>query len=901
MRALLVALAVPDPASLRAALQAALGATSVDLCQAPEAAVTWLENRPCDLVAVAGDEPGLVEVIARLRRVSRTLPLLALVPDGSSRTAGAAWLAGADEVAGISALVAGMTLEGLDEVRHPERDVLRRLQRLWHAGPGDALRQALAGRLASRFRDVGLSAEGLAGLTTQDVESPQSAALVVNATTDAEALVLGIRRVKRTYPGLAIVVVADAVLHDAFRRAGADECLGAGPDPDAVLHAVARAQAACRAALDLETARSRETRLRALVEHLPEAVMLVSPEHAVLAVNLAALRLIGAQDARQVLGSPLDPWLDLGQDQLEGALQLVDGVATGATRELFTRTRHLADPRPLLLRAVPFQREGGGAPAALIVLRDAQHTPAIDAITPSADQAAAMEAERESWRTQQQAWEEARAAWEIERADLTARVDTLTADAETSLTLAERLAQTQAALADAEARLQGLDEARARLARVDALGIDIDALPGLVDAATRLAVLEHEEVPALLARAQAQQHAHDEQLARLTEVVASLEGTRAERDAAIEAASLAQARVDDLEARLAGTALPPVAAATPAVASPRAEAGSATSIQRWMLEDVARVGFVRTTTDGRVIDANDRAARLCGLPDATALLDARHLPDAIAALAEGEQAATVRFESCLLTADGASRWIAGARLAAVDGADDFTWLLAECPEARTADAARDNAALLEALADECLAIVEAPSTGPRGPRALDAQPAAEPAGQAALARARVLLAQLATVRRRRQARVAVDDLTGHLTALDPLLARLATDDVNWVASCPDTVIHVPVAPPDVERCLTAAVATMGEALPLGGHLSLRVASCDEHVAGDAHAPAPMRRPAVEIRLEAQGFGVRAPVPSQGLRDLVSGIGGTLETGQDHELSAHLVVRLPRALAIAHAA
>ena len=239
MRALLVALSVTDPASLRAALAAALGATSVDLCQATEAAATWLENRPCDMVAVAGQGAAVVEAVTRLRRVSRTIPVLAVVPDPSAREAGAAWLSGADDVVTAAALVAGTLPEGLDEVRHPERDVLRRTQRVWYAGPPthcvsiSARDSAHAcATSACRARDSSAS--------PRRIETPHSSALIVNATTEPDALVLGVRRVKRTYPGLAITVVADGDHLDAFRRAGADECLGVAADVNPVLHAVGR-------------------------------------------------------------------------------------------------------------------------------------------------------------------------------------------------------------------------------------------------------------------------------------------------------------------------------------------------------------------------------------------------------------------------------------------------------------------------------------------------------------------------------------------------------------------------------------------------------------------------------------------------------------------------------------
>jgi PAS domain-containing protein len=841
----------------------------------------------------------VVDAIARVRRVSRTLPLLAVVTNAASPGAGAAWLAGADEVASVSAVAAGMALEGLDEVRHPERDALRRLQRLWHAGPSDPLRQALASRLATRFRDVGLTAEGLVGLTTQDVESPQAAALVVNASADADTLVLGVRRVKRTYPGLSVAVVAETGLHDAFRRAGADECLAPSADPDAVLHAVARAQAACRATLDLDSLRAKETRLRALLEHLPEAVMLVSPEHAVLAVNLAALRLIGAQDARQVLGSPLEPWLDLGEAPVDGAVQLLDGVAAGGTRELLIRTRHLAEPRRLLLRAVPFQRESGGAPAALIVLRDAPDAPTDSLVVPAVPALdAVLRDEREAWQAERTAWSGAQEKWAAERTSLLARVDALALEAQA------QIEQARAALADLDARAQASADALARAAQLDALGITPDTLPTLVDAAARLAVLEQQEVPALLARAQAQEQAHDGQLARIREMVAGLEALREERDAALDAARTAEARAEELEAQLT------LVAATPADASPTSPQpepmpqpapgpASVTAVQRWLLEDIARVGLVRTDADGHIIDANDQAARLCGFADAAALRSAGHLPAEITSLADEDTEGSARFETCLQVADAAPHWIAGARLAADGDDDDVTWLLAETTHAPTTASGMDPAALLEALADECLAIVDDPPAVPRGPRALDASPDTDGAGATALARARVLLAQLSSCRRRRQEPVALDDLATHLPALDLLLARLATDDIGWTASYPSVPVHVPVAPADVERCLTGAVAAMREALPLGGQIAMRVDMLDRcEVEG---AGQPTLRPGVEICLDAEGYGVQAPTVPQGVRDLVARVGGTLIIHDPAALSVRLTVRLPRAVVIARAA
>jgi PAS domain-containing protein len=969
MRALLVALSVPDPASLRAALSAALGTSSVDLCQATEAAVTWLENRPCDLVAIAGHGAGVVEGVARVRRVSKTIPVLVVVPDPSAQEAGAAWLSGADDVITASALVAGTLPEGLDEVRHPERDVLRRTQRLWYAGPADTLRQHLVTRLGARFREVGLTAEGLAGLTTQDVEAPHSAALIVNALVEPESLVLGVRRVKRTYPGLAVTVVADGSHHDAFRRAGADECVG-HPDVDPVLHAVGRAQSTCRAALELDQVRGREMRLRALLEHLPEAVMLVSPEHAVLAVNLAALRLIGAQDARQVIGTPLSPWFDAGEDDSNGAAALIDGVVEGATRELLIRTRHLADPRRLQLKAVPFQRETGGPPAALIVLREVADAPLSDS-TPS-EPADLHDDERR--------------AWEHDRADLAARLDTLTSELIESRVLAESLREAHAAvtatalsdderhawegerrelgsrvealtsaLAEARSAIESLtselDAARAfepalhearaalhsaavdgarlqalqaRLDQVDALGIDLAIVPSLLDAAHRLQLLEQDEMPALLSRLESQRQAHEDALAALQESTqrlaefdahdvpalrAAADDARGEHERLAGALLETQQRVAELEAALSAAWTEKTGLERDVQ---RAHAESASSElqldvpaeHRWLLQEIAHVGFVRTTSDGRVLDANDHAARLCGHRDAAALVGAGALPAPLTLLAAGDEAQAARFEVCLqLSAGQPPRWIAGARLPqADDEGSDVTWLLADATAHRreeSAEAARPETlnAVLEVVAAECATIVDEGPVAVRGPRPIEAVMASPVAAQA-LERARVLLAQVSSFRRRREGQAALDDLRAHLTTLGPLLSRLATEDVEWELSLPDEAIHVSASASDIERCLTALVASARDALPLGGRLSLSVATPGP---ADAVGLNDVRRLDARLVLDAQGYGLLDIHLPAALRDLAANFGGEFEVSRPDTLTQQLVLRVPRAFVISHAA
>ena len=893
MRTLLLALATPDTGPLRAAIGAALGASSVDVCQAVEAAVTWLENRPCDVLAITGPGAGVAEAVTRVRRVSRALPVLAIVPDVATSEAGAAWLAGADDVITPASLSAAQLPEGLDEVRHPERGVLRRTQRLWYAGPGDALRQHLVTRVGTRFRDVGLTGEGLAGLTTQDVEDTHSAALVVNAAQDPGALVLGIRRVKRTYPSLAITVVADGAHHDALRRAGAGECVAAPADVDHVLHAVGRAQGQCRATIELDAVRARETRLRALLEQLPEAVVLVSPEHAVLAVNLAALRVLGAQDPRQVLGASLTQWLAPDDAHAPDVVTLVEDMGSVTSREVVMRTKHLAEARRLQLRAVSFQRESGGAPAALIVLREVP--PVVETPAPAAAPTDALEHERR--------------AWDDERAALDARADALAAEVAELRLLDEKLRTAQEELSTLRDEAAELPQLRAVAARLDALGVDVDALPALLDAAhgsetrafaeselddlrlsaARLATIEAEELPAL--RAAAAAHDAGEQA-----MAAALAAAR-ERIAELETT------VVDLREHGAGDAAvgsPPTAECVPAasVVLPNE--------QQRLLQEIAGLGIVRTGPAGDVLESDDRAAHLCGFADAAALRRAGTVPTPLLAAAGADTADAVRFEVCLQHAGTATpRWLAGARVVAVEAGEAVhTWLLAERDDtraraARQGDRQQTMSAVLEAATAECRTLVESAATRVVGPRPVDETgQSAHSVGARSLARAQAMLAQLSSFGRRRVGQLAAHDLGGHLASLRPVLERLATDDLDWRLNLPDEPIHACVAPTEFERCVTAMVAIGRDALPVGGQLTLTLAPADEAtVVGNGN----VRRPEAALVLEAQGYGLTDLAVTGTLRDVATAMGAEARVTSIDNLGARLTLRLTRAFVMTHVA
>ena len=173
-----------------------------------------------------------------------------------------------------------------------------------------------------------------------------------------------------------------------------------------------------------------------------------------------------------------------------------------------------------------------------------------------------------------------------------------------------------------------------------------------------------------------------------------------------------------------------------------------------------------------------------------------------------------------------------------------------------------------------------------------------PAAAQALGRARVLLAQVSAFRKRREGHVALDELRAHLMTLDPLLQRLATDDVAWEVSLPAEAVYVSASTSDVERCLTALVTSARDALPLGGRLALSV-----HTPGARQAPdlSAVRRLDAHLVLEAQGYGLTTFELPQTLRDLAAAFGGELDVERVDDLTERVSLHLPRAFVVSHAA
>src|SRR6185503_12667073 len=111
-------------------------------------------------------------------------------------------------------------------------------------------------------------------------------------------------------------------------------------------------------ARELDSLRSRESRLRTLVDRLPACVVRVSPDGAILAMNAVALDLVGAAEPRQVLRKAFQALV--GPLDIEGCTDFIRLVAGGEQRSMeFSLTTLTGTGRAVEATAVPMPPEDG--------------------------------------------------------------------------------------------------------------------------------------------------------------------------------------------------------------------------------------------------------------------------------------------------------------------------------------------------------------------------------------------------------------------------------------------------------------------------------------------------------------------------------------------------------------
>jgi PAS domain S-box-containing protein len=250
--------------------------------------------------------------------------------------------------------------------------------------------------------------------------------------------------------------------------------------------------------------RTREERLRQIVENVPTGIMVVAADGRVLAMNAAALHLFGAGKPRDIVGRDFREMVETGHR--DAVTDLIRKVTKGEAGSVTFDALTLGGGRlQAHIDAVVLERDARGGRGLVASIRRPEQRP-IDAESGSADELATLRdtlerlerhyAELDDARTNE------RTAWESERQRLEVRLEAAERLASERSTIQERLDEVTAELGRTsesfaaerqtlQIRLQELEAATHEAARAGAVHASLEGSLGAVREELRQAIEAH--------------------------------------------------------------------------------------------------------------------------------------------------------------------------------------------------------------------------------------------------------------------------------------------------------------------------------------------------------------------------------------------------------------------------
>ena len=333
------------------------------------------ENGGCDALLIGWSVPeaDALALIAHVRQQSLPMAVIAAGEQGLERYA----QAGADECVARGASFLARLPDAIDgavakrqAAAAPATEAAEAPQPLRVAYGGDV--QFLKGALGADRTQLQVTPLAQALTETTNGRTAIDAVVLDHGARDA-GTAAAIADVKRLELDVPVVLLVDAQDETATLKTfdgGMDECLVKTPGWTHRLPLrLATICARYREARELETLRTRESRLRTLVDRLPACIVRVSPDGAILAMNAVALDLVGAVEPRQVLRKAFQALV--APHDIEGCTEFIRCVADGDQRSLeLSLTTLTGTGRVVEATAVPMPPEEGRPGSVLMVLRD---------------------------------------------------------------------------------------------------------------------------------------------------------------------------------------------------------------------------------------------------------------------------------------------------------------------------------------------------------------------------------------------------------------------------------------------------------------------------------------------------------------------------------------------------
>jgi PAS domain S-box-containing protein len=331
-------------------------------------------SAPCDAVLLDASvsNTDAVNLVSAIRSEKKSLGIVALVGTAEGNPPTDLIKAGVDKLvlkrAGFVSPLAEALIKAAD--RHRSNSVYHARQtRLLYAGDAETIRQNLSSLTYLTVEPVTFAPDGF--LRLPEITSFQNEILVIDFAASGANTLKAIKDVHLRVPEVAIILLTEPGDEEIAIQAlnmGATDCLAKTDSCFMRLLPAIEREIKHRELIRESTAiKTREERLRQIVETMPVGVTVIAPDGSILAINHVGLKLIGANRLEQVIGKSILQLLP--PEEREKILTFLATIDKGAATSVFSEWTGLDGTiSGIQLRAVPMRRDPDGTIVALAVM-----------------------------------------------------------------------------------------------------------------------------------------------------------------------------------------------------------------------------------------------------------------------------------------------------------------------------------------------------------------------------------------------------------------------------------------------------------------------------------------------------------------------------------------------------
>jgi PAS domain S-box-containing protein len=325
----------------------------------------------CDALLLDASVPILdaFNLVTAIRQSKKAIGIVSLVSTAEKKPPVDLLKAGVDSFVLKRAGFVPLLQDALNQAkaRHQTNPyALSRKVRLLYAGDIQTIQKNASSLPQIAIESVLVAPDGM--LKLPQTGTLQDEVLVIDCAATGTSTLNAIKDVNLRIPHIPIILLinpGDEETAIQAMRAGASDCVAKTASCFQRLLPVIERENKRRELVRMRTAlKSREERLRQIVETMPVGITVVAPDGTFLAINRVGLKLMGAERLEQIIGKNFNNLLP--QEEREKVAGLFAAIGKGNSASIRICWKGLDGTIPgIELRAVPMRRDSAGTTAAL--------------------------------------------------------------------------------------------------------------------------------------------------------------------------------------------------------------------------------------------------------------------------------------------------------------------------------------------------------------------------------------------------------------------------------------------------------------------------------------------------------------------------------------------------------